>query len=587
MMVVHPEAHILVVDDDPACVAVLARMLNRAGYQRVTTVTDPRQVLEVCQATPPDLVLLDLRMPHIDGFELLSHLAGLTPAGLPVPVLVLTGLLTEEARHRALAGGARDFLTKPFDPLEALQRIDIHLESRFRGLALQDHSQRLEELVAERTGELTLFKQVLEAIADPVAIADPDALAIRYANQALWTVLDRTPAPLPATPWQLVPSWDEATVRRRVHPVVAGHRETLTLTTQMPGPHGGGLWLEVLLQRVPTRDGAVLLAVARDVTDRERAAASLRRTVDRERQAAAGLQALDRLRDQLLTAVSHEVRTPLTILLGAAKTLHGRWEGLDFRTVNLLTRRLVAEGERLERLLDGLLDLNSYEQGLLTHAQQPVDLAEVVSWAMERVELDDRPISLEVAPVTVPASPRALRRLVRALLDNVAVHTPPGTAVRIAVTREPHGVHLVVADTGPGIPPELATEVWEPFRQGPDVPAHSPGTGMGLSLVAAYAAMHGGRAWLAETPGGGTTVHVLLRTGDVEPVDPPGRSRPLAEPVDVPPESMSAPTDPVHPPGEAMSPLEQRPDARASNGHTAKGDRPTWIPLREGPRPGV
>lgn len=525
-MVAHPQARILVVDDDPASVAVLARMLERGGYHRVTTVTDPRQVPEFCQATPPDVVLLDLRMPHIDGYQLLSDLQALNPGGVPLPVLVLTGDLTDEARHRALAGGARDFVTKPCDTLEVLQRIDIHLESRFRGLALTDHSQRLEELVADRTADLTLFKQVLDAVVDPVAIADPHTLAIRYANRALWAALNRTPAPLPATPWQLVGSWQEATVRRQVHPVVTGEKETLTLTAQLPGPGGSTRWLEVLLQRVATRNGPVLLAACRDVTDREHLAASLRRTLEQEQQATGRLLALDQVRDRLLTAVSHEVRTPLTVLLGAAKTLHARWDRLNPDTVALLTEQLVRGGDRLERLLDGLLDLNSYEQGLLTHTQEPVDLGEVVAWALDKVDLGDRPVTLEVDPLTVHASPRALRKLVRALLDNVATHTPPGTAVRIAATQEAQGIHLLVTDTGPGIPPELATEVWEPFRQGPNVPAHSPGTGTGLSLVAAYAAMHTGRAWLAETPGGGTTVHVLL------PAGPASRLTSPAEPIE-------------------------------------------------------
>ena len=121
-------ARILVVDDGAANVALLEELLGREGFTQVLGTTQPERCLELVQAFQPDLLLLDLWMPGVDGFELLAQLNAPAPGQLPVPVIVLTADATRRTRHRALGLGARDFLTKPFDPLEVLLRVWNHLE---------------------------------------------------------------------------------------------------------------------------------------------------------------------------------------------------------------------------------------------------------------------------------------------------------------------------------------------------------------------------------------------------------------------------------------------------------------------------
>ncbi len=145
---------ILVVDDEPANVRALLRLLDRAGYDRVEGLTDPRQALPRFREDPPDLILLDLRMPHLDGFDLLELLREEIPPDTYLPVLVLTGDLSQEVRERALAAGARDFITKPFDVTEVLLRIQNLLEARVLHLQLQEHNRTLEARVRARTREL-------------------------------------------------------------------------------------------------------------------------------------------------------------------------------------------------------------------------------------------------------------------------------------------------------------------------------------------------------------------------------------------------------------------------------------------------
>ena len=106
--------------------------------------------------------------------------------------------------------------------------------------------------------------------------------------------------------------------------------------------------------------------------------------------------------------------------------------------------------------------------------------------------------------------PAKLERIVENLVANAARHTPPDRTIWVAVREEAGGVLLAVEDDGPVVPPELRDAIFEPFRQGPTATPHTPGTGIGLSLVARFAELHGGRAWVAERAGGGASFRVWL-----------------------------------------------------------------------------
>jgi signal transduction histidine kinase len=103
-----------------------------------------------------------------------------------------------------------------------------------------------------------------------------------------------------------------------------------------------------------------------------------------------------------------------------------------------------------------------------------------------------------------------VERIVENLLVNAARHTPPDCGIWVKVSAADGGVLIVVEDQGAGVPEELRETIFEPFRQGPDAPAHSPGVGIGLSLVARFAQLHGGRAWVEDRPGGGASFKVFL-----------------------------------------------------------------------------
>ncbi len=159
-------ARILIVDDEPTNVLLLERILGRAGYSQVVTTTDPRKALSLFDEREPDLVLLDLMMPELDGFGVMQELSRRIPEGALLPVLVLTADATREARERALSMGARDFLTKPFDHTEVLLRIRNLLEARLIYLRLQRQNEWLEAKVREQTAELRYSLGRAQAVAE-------------------------------------------------------------------------------------------------------------------------------------------------------------------------------------------------------------------------------------------------------------------------------------------------------------------------------------------------------------------------------------------------------------------------------------
>jgi|GEM_PF-408327 len=148
------QAKVLIVDDEPANVRLLERILGLSGCNGVRTTTDSRQALPLFLEFEPDIVLLDLNMPYLNGFAVLEQLKAAINPEEYLPILILTADITVETKRRALTGGAKDFLTKPLDHSEVVLRIKNLIENRFLRLAMQKQNEVLEDQVKERTAQL-------------------------------------------------------------------------------------------------------------------------------------------------------------------------------------------------------------------------------------------------------------------------------------------------------------------------------------------------------------------------------------------------------------------------------------------------
>jgi putative two-component system response regulator len=147
------QAKILIVDDEPMSIRLLGKILAKAGYANVTPVTDSRQVLPLYQKIQPDLLILDLCMPHLDGFGVMDQLRSLT-GDVYLPIIVISSEEHPERKHKALKSGAKDFLNKPYDQMEVLIRIRNIIEVRLLYNQTKADNVHLEQKVVERTQEL-------------------------------------------------------------------------------------------------------------------------------------------------------------------------------------------------------------------------------------------------------------------------------------------------------------------------------------------------------------------------------------------------------------------------------------------------
>ena len=246
-----------------------------------------------------------------------------------------------------------------------------------------------------------------------------------------------------------------------------------------------------------------------DLTQQKRAA-ELELELKAEREEAAELRAIDDLKTTFLRAVSHDLRTPLAAILGLSVTLESQ-DDLGSDEARDFARRISMNARKLDRIVSDLLDLDRISRGILEPNLEETDLGELVRRVVAESELPaDHDTDLQIESVTIEADAAKIERIFENLLSNAIRHTPSESRIWIRVSPEAGGALLVVEDDGSGVPVEHRESIFQPFGQGAGAPEHAPGVGIGLAVVARFAELHGGRAWVQERQGGGAAFHVFL-----------------------------------------------------------------------------
>ena len=259
-----------------------------------------------------------------------------------------------------------------------------------------------------------------------------------------------------------------------------------------------------------------------DVTERKEAEAQLERALDVEREATHRLRALDEMKNTFLQAVSHDLRTPLAAILGLAITLERGDIHIEDDDARDLAHRIASNARRLDRMVTNLLDLDRLARGIVAPKLESTDVGAVVQRVLDETDLiEDSRLETDLQSVVQPIDAAKVERIVENLLANTVRHTPSNASIWVRVWPEPDGVTIAVEDSGPGVPAEIRDIVFEPFRQGPEAPQHSPGVGVGLTLVRRFAELHGGRAWVQERDGGGASFRVFLPAAGPTELVPP------------------------------------------------------------------
>jgi PAS domain S-box-containing protein len=365
--------------------------------------------------------------------------------------------------------------------------------------------------------ELGRFHQVLDALADPVVTIDPVGRRFVYLNASACRLLEVVPSEAAGMhPAHLHPAWDDA------------HLDGL----QRELEDGGEVEEELLLD--DERAYAVrwqcidrlLVATARDTTDWYRARRALSVALDHEHAAVARLRETQALQESFLSAVSHQLRTPLASVLGFAQTLQ-RIGVLD-AAQSAMVERIVDNSQRLERVLDDVFDLNRLAVAEFQPALEAVDVHEVVDRVRSELapRVVDRIVHHRPGPACAWVDPVMLVRVLHQLVDNAVGHDPSGAPVEVQVHADEEACRVIVEDRGPGIPAGMHRSIFDPFRHGPAAASDpDPGTGVGLAIVDRFVRANGGRVSAEDRSGGGSRLVVTL------PVAPagPGADAPVAD----------------------------------------------------------
>jgi PAS domain S-box-containing protein len=269
-----------------------------------------------------------------------------------------------------------------------------------------------------------------------------------------------------------------------------------------------GRWVWILDEAIAVFDEEanpfVLQGTMFDITERKRSEEELASALVR-------LQSLDRLKNTLLHTLSHDLKAPLTAIIGAASTLARLDSELSDDERHALLRTLEARSKGMNDLLADLLDLDRLDHGIIEPRRFPVDVTDLVVRMVDatRDVLGGRTVEVEAERLTIEVDGSKVERMVENLLTNAARHTPSTSHVWIRVWPESKGAVIAVEDDGAGVPDDLKAAIFEPFHRG-RAARDLPGSGIGLSLVARFAELHGGRAWVEDRPGDGASFRVYL-----------------------------------------------------------------------------
>nr|WP_314545257.1 EAL domain-containing protein [uncultured Massilia sp.] len=273
-------ARILIVDDEPVNVQLLEFLLKTSGYEQVSSTTDPRQVAALHLQHRYDLIILDLQMPHVDGFRVMEALAPLERESW-LPVLVVTA--EPDKKLAALEAGARDFIGKPFDTVEVLTRIRNLLEVRLFHKESRDYGARMERQVRERTAELQRFRGAMDATADAIFLVDAHNMSMIDVSDGACRMLGFSREALLRIDPVALGLAERAQLERHADPVAHGREHDIVETELLRSDGQGAVPVEISwqLQQRSEEDGQagqtrMLIAVARDISERLHAAERLK-----------------------------------------------------------------------------------------------------------------------------------------------------------------------------------------------------------------------------------------------------------------------------------------------------------------------
>jgi two-component system, cell cycle response regulator len=471
------KARILCVDDEPKNLKLLAAILMPAGYDLIMA-ENGELALSLIEQQPPDLILLDIMMPGLSGYDVLTKIRAANNSRL-IPVIMVTALREVEDRVKALDLGCDDFISKPFDKVEMLARVKSLLRiSYYRG----------------QLDEKEKFELLLNQIADMIVVLQGDLGLVRY-NQPAQELLQLG---------QLSGNVIEhltAKFKVKYQGDLSADIKLRSLTFDVIRPEAAkarALVLEIRSSVIKDPAGGItnIMLLGRNVTE------------EREE---------ERLKQNFFDLISHKLMTPLTLALSHGEMFQQGLYGPLNEAQKKAAETIYKQVQMLKAMIVRMLTFITINPENIAASKEEIILAEQFAKTIDPLvkSAGDRKVEVQVVcgnEIKLQMNKNYFELMIGNLVENaVKFSDQEPVKLKIEVAREASRLRISVSDNGPGIPPEEQGNLFKEFYQGEkNFTGQVEGAGLGLALVKKLVELSGGKISLSSNLGQGTTIIIDL-----------------------------------------------------------------------------
>lgn len=503
---------LLVVEDNDIDRVLIQRLLKQDTASEYTFLESElgEDGLLKQQQTPVDCILVDYQLPDMSGLEFLETMMQIDGR---TPIIMLTGQGNERVAVNAMRAGAYDYLVKGDLTPENLT-ITIHNAIRYKRVegALENSEARfracvdnLLDCLAIYTAERDVTGRITDFCIDYVnnaACHSSDGLRDATIGDKVFEIFTDEQSMSLFEAYREVVETGEPFLRELIWQKDVGGIQTLVRATD--------------IRAVKFNDGVVV--VWRDVTERKRVEFQLDQLLTSERKARQAAEEADQMKLRFLGMITHELKTPLTSIKGFATTLLATDIEVPQEMQHQFIDIISEEADKLQRLIDELLDVAQLQSGRLkiqrifgaVHESVDIASAQLTALTPRHFLIVDVPPSL---PTLMIDRERIAQVLVN-LVGNAVKYSPAGSPITVEARQQQEDLLIRVQDQGQGIPPEDRGRIFEPFRQASNRSQGQQGTGLGLAICKGIIEAHGGRIWVEDQLASGTTIAFTLPLRD-------------------------------------------------------------------------
>jgi len=470
----------LVVDDELQNVKLLQRLLSAQGYE-VLTANNGEDALKKVMGNKIDLILLDVMMPGINGFEVTRRLRAY-PETRVIPIVLLTALQATEDRIKGIDAGCDDFISKPFNTVEVLSRVKMLLEMNFYRSQLDEKEK---------------FESLLNQIEDGIVVLDKELKIIKF-NKPAGDLLYLDPSN------QALDFFKHIQKYFKIHYVgdLASDLRMCTVTFDIEREETDkmkALVLEVKssIIRNPLGEISSIVLSVRNVTD---------------------LRKEEWMKQNFLSLISHKLRTPLTVICSFAEVLKGGAVGPLNEKQEKIFNSIFENAEKLNTLVDKLLKFMMVNAEHLDLPKEVINLSSYLSTVIEPIVKSTKNkkvninIRCEDKGLKIQMNRIYFDLIITNLVENAIKFNDKNIAeITITARGVSEGVQISVADNGPGIPPEGKNKIFDKFYQVEKYfTGNVEGAGLGLAATKQFVESHGGKIKVESVLGQGSEFIIIL-----------------------------------------------------------------------------